>query len=132
LFVFYGFSRGLLFGKVVHRTDQLAFKWVRLFIDGFIGFMPRVIVKTIIRPTPLAIGQELEKEKKTFCAAAQILGDQQLVIGLGFLLGGFSDPCSVSGYGLKNLVAMSWLSCIAHISTMVVIGRYDSSLHRLN
>ncbi|RPA72898.1 hypothetical protein BJ508DRAFT_419236 [Ascobolus immersus RN42] len=124
LFVMYGFYRGLLFTPgPQHRSDRLAFKWIRFLIDGLIGLMPRWIVQYLIRPKPLSTGEDLEREKDEFNSAVQVLGDQQLVIGLAYLFGGLSSPCEMSNYSLRNLSAIAWLSSVVHITALIAIGR---------
>jgi hypothetical protein len=89
--------------------------------------MPRWIARYVIRSTPLSTGAELEMEKKQFMDAVQILGDQQVILGVAYLLGGIlSSPCTLTLYSLKNLAAIAWLSSVVHISTLVALSRYVS------
>ena len=52
------------------------------------------------------------------------LSDQQLVTGLGILIAGFANRCSMPLYYFNIIASLAWFSSTTHLSTLAVLRPY--------
>ncbi|RPA72899.1 hypothetical protein BJ508DRAFT_58593 [Ascobolus immersus RN42] len=100
----YGFRRHLIVDTFTNPFDKAVFHWLGS--------------KTV----HLSDSRKRMREKQAFQAALTALSDQQLVVGIAVLLAGISN-CSLTIYGLRNLVAVTWLTAFVHLGTLLVVEK---------